>query len=130
MFGDAGQARTNAAMLLLMIATTSSRTLQQYQCCAFAFLSAFCIDNFLCDVFTMIFISCHTHIDCLKLKKMFCNFNFVCTMNCQTKNVRCITLIFISDIIDIIDANWIPFFPKYFVYFFIQLFLLACHKQL
>ena len=26
MFGDAGQARTNAAMLLLMIATTSSRT--------------------------------------------------------------------------------------------------------
>ena len=26
MFGDVGQARTNAAMLLLMIATTSSRT--------------------------------------------------------------------------------------------------------
>ena len=26
MFGDAGQARTNAAMLLLMIVTTSSRT--------------------------------------------------------------------------------------------------------
>jgi len=26
MFGDAGQARTDAAMLLLMIATTSSRT--------------------------------------------------------------------------------------------------------
>ena len=26
MFGDAGQARTNAAMLLLMIATTLSRT--------------------------------------------------------------------------------------------------------
>ena len=26
MFGDAGQARTNAAMLQLMIATTSSRT--------------------------------------------------------------------------------------------------------
>jgi len=26
MFGDAGQARTNAAILLLMIATTSSRT--------------------------------------------------------------------------------------------------------
>ena len=26
MFGDVGQARTNAAMLLMMIATTSSRT--------------------------------------------------------------------------------------------------------
>jgi len=26
MFGDVGQARTNAAMLLLLIATTSSRT--------------------------------------------------------------------------------------------------------
>ena len=26
MFGDVGHARTNAAMLLLMIATTSSRT--------------------------------------------------------------------------------------------------------
>ena len=26
MFGDAGQARTNAAMLLMLIATTSSRT--------------------------------------------------------------------------------------------------------
>jgi len=36
MFGDVGQARTNAAMLLLMIATTSSHTCTKptVACCA------------------------------------------------------------------------------------------------
>ena len=39
MFGDVGQARTNAAMLLPMIATTSSRTCTKptVACCRFLF---------------------------------------------------------------------------------------------
>jgi len=43
MFGDAGQARTKAAMLLLMIDTTSSRTCTKpiVACCASSFSRGF-----------------------------------------------------------------------------------------
>ena len=42
MFGDAGQARTNAAMLLLMIATTSSHTCTKpIVMCSYSFFNQF-----------------------------------------------------------------------------------------